>query len=239
MTLRLVRGFLCAAVFSLLAQSASADTIIDLTFAGNLDFELKGTELSTIDDGNGTSPGDQDTIINFPNNSFVSGQPGVVEGAGSFTMAGVKLEGSPVIVPGNLLAYQTTGGTFELFDDANSSILTGTLNDGSFYASYGAGTAATGGWLSINFGSFTGPDGSPLFDLLDPNSAAMSISFTEIFTGAQPGVTVNGNDILDFTADATANISAESLASTLPEPGSLGLAMVAMLGVLGLRRRQR
>lgn len=242
MTLDLVRGFFVAVTLSLLTQSAFADTIVNLTFTQNLDFELSGRELSTIDDGNAGSPGDQDTSIEFPMNSFVSGEPGIVDNFGSFTLSGVQLEGSAVIVSPNLLAYQTTGGTFELYDESNATLLTGTFDDGSFYASYGAGTAATGGWLNINLGTFTGPEGAPensLFKLLDPNSAAMAISFTEIFTGAEPGVSVESGEVLDFTADATANIAAEAIGNTLtPEPAAGGMAVFALLGVLGFRRRR-
>ncbi len=242
MSERTLSGFFLAAALSFLPMSAFADTIVNLTLAGNLDIELSGTELSTIDDGNGATPGDQDTEIEFPENSFVFGEDGIGDLVGSFTLSGIELTGSPIVVAGSLLTYQTTGGTFEVYDDAGMPLLTGSLADGSFYGTIGTGSAATGGWLTVNLGTFTGPapPNDALFKLLDPASAAMSISFTELFTGAEPGVSVIDGVLQDFTADATANIAAESINNTLtPEPNALMLGILAVLGVLNFRRRQR
>lgn len=239
---RTLSGFFLAAAISFLPTSALADTIMNLTLAGNFDIELSGTELSTLDDGNGATPGDQDTKIEFPENSFVFGQDGIEDVVGSFTLSGIELTGSPFVVGGSLLTYQTTGGTFEVYDDAGLPILTGSLADGSFYGTIGTGSAATGGWLTVNLGTFTGPaaPNDALFKLLDPDSAAMSISFTELFTGASPGVAVVDGVLQDFTADATANIAAESINNSLvPEPNAIGLCLFGALSILSLRLRQR
>ena len=229
----------------LFAQSVHADTILKLTLAGTSDIELVGTEISTIDDGNAASPGDQDTAVEFPEGSFVFGQPGITNivppDFGSLSLSGIELTGSPTIVAGTLLTYQTTGGTFELYDDAGDPLLTGTLDDGSFYGTVGSGGAATGGWLTVNLGTFTGPPDEPmnkLFSLLDPDSAAMSISFTELFTGNTPGVIVENGVLQGFTADATANIAADTNGALLPEPASILYGLFAVLGAMGFRRRR-
>ena len=248
MTRRRSLGFLAiAAALCFFNLSAHADTIVKLTLAGDLDIELVGTEISTIDDGNAASPGDQDTSVEFPAGSFVFGAPGIQDivppAFGSVSLSGIELTGSPTIVAGNLLTYQTTGGTFELYDDLGDPLLTGSLDDGSFFGTVGSGGAATGGWLTVNLGNFTGPPNAPndkLFSLLDPDSAAMSISFTELFTGTTPGVVVDNGVLQGFTADATANISAEANGALLPEPSTAVLGLIAgVLGVLGFRRRNR
>jgi MYXO-CTERM domain-containing protein len=82
-----------------------------------------------------------------------------------------------------------------------------------------------------------------LFNLLEPNSASLAISLTDVRSstndGPVSGFAVVGNALQTFTADATAAIAAEPFGGQqeLPEPSGFTLAILAGLAVLRFRRR--
>lgn len=244
-----MRSLVLATAVFFSVQSASAETIIKLTFGSTgPDVQLSNGVLTTVDDGVSTgSPGDQETTVDF--DGFVETDGGMIDillpEQGSFSLIGVDLVGDPIVAgAGNfsLVTQPTTGGTFELYDQHGSILLTGTLTDGSLHGTTGA--AATSGFLTANLGSFTGPgsDGlNRLFKLLDPDSAAVSISLTDVIStpGGSAGLMVDANGkLMDFSADATGNISAEAINNQLPEPAGVTMAVFALLGLSGMRRRR-
>lgn len=232
---------LATSLLLLFVGSVSAETILNINFGKNElvepDIELVDGVLSTVND-NSISPGEQTTDATFE--SFVVGKPGVVDVTnGSFTLDGVSMVGSPNVTPlggFSSVTQQTTGGTFDLYDADGNALLSGTLNNGLLTGSTSGATS--GGFFNLDFGSFTGPAGSPLFELLDPTKSSLSISFTGIASPGSAGMSVVDGKLQDFIADATANIDAEALATVLPEPSSLGLSLLAMIGLFGFRRRR-
>lgn len=201
-----------------------ADTIIkfDLGSAG-VDFHLAGGTLSTLDDGDGLTLGDQNTNINFT--GFLSSITDIPTDIASFSLDGVALSGPATIVAGASFVQPTSGGEFKLWDDLNQLLLSGTLTDGVVNGALGL--AATGSFFNINLDTFTG---GSLATLLDPNSLALAISFTDVNDGLSFSVS---NSLLDdFEAAGTANIAA-----AVPEPNTGILAMLATLA-LALRCRR-
>jgi len=238
-----------AAILSLLfSQIAGAETIIKLTFGSTgPDIQLDGGVLSTVDDGVTTSsPGDQQSTVDF--DGFVETSGGLVDivipEQGSFSLFGVDLVGEPgvdTIGPFTRIDQATTGGSFELYDQNGTILLTGTMTDGLLSGSPGG--AAAGSFFAANLGTFTGPSSdelNKLFAQLDPDSASLSISLTDVIASdSTPGLQLVGGVLRDFTADATGNVSAESIGNVVPEPSSVSLVLCGLLGLLSLRRRQR
>lgn len=239
------RGSVAAALVLAFSQLSHAVTIIkaDLHSTGP-DAQFVNGVFGTVVDGNVgvTSPGDQDSSITF--HEFVEGEPGVndivLPAVGSFSLSDVSAVGPPVPGLANTIQQQTTGGTFEVYDDLGRVLLTGTLKDGVLSGT-AAGGAAAGGFVTANLGTFTGPSDASLdhlFSLLDPNSASISIPLSDIGNGGTSGLLVAGGVLQDFTADAQVNIGAEALSTQLPEPTSSTLALFAAVGLLGLRKRR-
>jgi hypothetical protein len=245
------RGYLLVAtIIVTTACDATAETIAKLNLGptGGADVRLSSGILSTVNDGN-SSPGDQETSVTF--HGFVIGQNGIADitlpSQGSFTLSGVAVDGLPNVtaIGGlQLLTQPTMGGSFSLYDQAGALLLEGTLVDGSLNGITGA--SATGGFLTANLGTFTGPSTAgldPLFDLLDPKSASLSMPFTDVVStgpsGSVPGLMQGaGGALLNFRADASVNIGAGALGQELPEPSGLSLACLACLGLLRLRSKR-
>lgn len=224
---------------------AMAETIVKLDFGttGTVgpDIELENGILSTVNDGVAGTPGDQDTSVTF--HGFVVGTEGDITppNQGSYSLSGVSMVGSPFVVNQglfSLVTQQTTGGTFELYGTNGDVLLTATLQDGSLHGTTGA--SATGGFLTANLGTFTGPASSDLFNQLAPNTASLAISLTDVSSpNGAPGLSVGANELLqNFSADATANIGADNIGVGLPEPTSISMALFGVLGILGFRRRR-
>ena len=243
MTKTLQRGSLAAAFAVLFSLPLQAETIVKLGLGSTgPDIQLVDGTLSTVDDGEAGSPGDQESTVTF--HGFVAGSVDDITppAQGSFTLSGVSMVGSPVLVNQgifSLVTQQTTGGTFELYGDDGQVLLTATLEDGSLHGTTSA--AATGGFISMNLGTFTGPaadDLDVLFSQVAADTASLAISLTDVSddTGAG-GLSVIDNVLQNFTSDATANIGAESFGGVVPEPSS-GMMALAGLALLTIRRRR-
>lgn len=244
MTMSIQRCLLMAALVVFFTAPTQAETIIKLGLGSTgPDIELIDGVLSSVDDGVAGSPGDQESTVTF--HGFVSGSVSDITppDQGSFSLSGVSMVGSPVLVDQgifSLVTQQTTGGTFELYDDAGAVLLTATLEDGSLHGTTSA--SATGGFISMNLGTFTGPAADELdvlFSQLAPETASLAISLTDVTraTGA-PGLQVSENVLQNFSADATANIGADPIGTILPEPSSNLLAIFGCLTLLALRRKR-
>ena len=234
------RSLMIAACCFISGEVGFSETIIKLDLGPiGPDIKLESGMLSTVDDGNGSaeSPGEQDTSVAFDN--FAKDVAGIANifppETASFTLSGVGVIGVPLVVDQgshDLVVQSTSGGSFSLFDEAGAELLTGTLEAGSLHGH--TGISGTSSFLTASLGTFTGPMGTALYDVLDPGSASLAISLTDVLSSGTPGLEVVNDVIQDFSADATANIGAEPI----PEPTSmilLGLGL-AFLGRLHRRR---
>jgi hypothetical protein len=215
-----------AAVFLALATVSCADagTILKLGFGTDSlpDIELTGGVISTNDDGAGATAGDQNTEVTFL--GALAGSI-IVEGdRASFTVDNITISGEATIVGGTVL-QPTTGGTFALYDPSNNLLLAGTLGDGT--VSGPINNAATGGYLTTEFGTFT--DGLLLSQLNTAGfyQSSFAIALTDVNDGNGLSVDSATNQMAPFTADATANIGGH-----VPEPASCLAVLLACLAIV-------
>ena len=219
-----------AASFLLTAATSQA-AIIKLGYSTDSlpDVEAVNGVLSTVQDVSAGTLGDQDTEVTLL--SVLSGLL-VIEGdRASFTLDGVQFTGNPAVIGGTVL-QPTAGGNFNLYDPANALLLSGTLGKGTLSGPLGG--TATGGFLTTEFGQFTGGSLLPTLQANNLLLSSVSISLTDVGGGVGFSLAANGS-LQDFAADATANISA---APQVPEPQSVALALSGIAATLfGLRRR--
>ncbi len=213
-----------AALMLFCTSGVQAGTIIKLSFAGSdslSDIELVDGVLSTVDDGWGATTGDQLTDISYMS---VLSRPA---GFGSVTLDGIKLVGAPVGGVTGFALQATEEGSFSLYDPDNVLLLSGTLGNGTLSGPIGG--TATGGFLTTEFGAFTG--GSLMGALGDHKHTTLSISLSDVNNGEGMSLT-DSDQLANFTADATANIGANAV----PEPAAIGLLLIGA-GVLCFTRR--
>ncbi|MCA9184439.1 MAG: PEP-CTERM sorting domain-containing protein [Pirellulaceae bacterium] len=221
-----LRGAIAIAVLACSTHAyASTITIMKFGFGADSapDLGSVGGILSTVDDGDAATPGDQATGIDFL--GHLGGIPSIPVGQGSITIDGISLSNT-LQTMGPVVLQPTSGGTFHIWDDTNALLLSGTFGDGLISGS--TGPSATGSLITLNLGTF---DGGSLLSLVDPNSAAVSLSFTAVNNGA--GFTAGATQLNDFTTDATGLISA-----SVPEPATLAATMIAGISLLVVRRRR-
>ncbi|HMO18362.1 MAG TPA: PEP-CTERM sorting domain-containing protein [Oligoflexia bacterium] len=212
------------------ASTASADTIIkfDLGSTGP-DVQYVGGVFSTIADPNGL-PGQQTTGVNFT--GFLEGVLANIITGASFTIDSVMASG-PASLVGPVIVQGTTGGTFSLWDDSNTLLLTGTLGTGAIT---GATGVDTGSVFSTEVFSFTG---GSLLSLVNGTPAGISFALTNILSGGlsgmYTGLDTSGQSLflLDFTADSSGQITG----SPIPEPSTMLLIGSALVGGLVRRRK--
>lgn len=211
-----------------LPPTAYCGTIIKLGFSTDPlpDFTLSLGVLSTSDDLDSGSTGDQATEVAYSDALF--GEADIVGASASITLDNIQLVDSPFVF-GNTILHATQGGDFQLYDEANSLLLAGSLGDGTL--SGALGSTATGGFLTTEFGEFT--DGSLLPTLQDSVllRSSFSISLTNV-NGGNGFSTDESGDLVDFEADATANIGAQFV----PEPSSTALILMGLLATPAWRR---
>ncbi len=218
-----------AGLLMMLSSTASA-AVIKLSFSTDSkpDFEVVHGVLSTVDDEVLSTAGDQNTEVTLLD--VLEGLV-LIEGDGaSFTLDNVQLQGSPVVVV-NTVLQATSGGTFSLYDQSNVLLLSGTLGNGTL--SGPLGSTATGGFLTTEFGTFTGGSLLAKLEQAGMTRSSLSISMTDVSNGAGLQLAQDGS-LQSFFADATANISAHE---SVPEPHGYALMYSALAAVyLGLRR---
>ncbi len=215
-----------AVVALFVSTTASATTILKLNFgASGPDFQYAGGVLSTIDDGIAGTVGDQNTQAFFE--GLLDGVPDINTDIASVTFDGITADGAATVLPG-FVVQNTTGGTFSLWDASNTLLLSATIDSGSISGPLGA--AATGSFVTLTLGTYTG---GTLFPLLGgANAASIGVSFTDVTSRSGAGFSVTGSTLNAFTADATANLAA------VPEPTTVGLLLAGLAGGLGVRRRK-
>ena len=218
------------AIVVLTSKVASAGPVIKFNLGGSgPDLQFVGGVLSTVDDGNLSTSGNQDSNLEFV--GFFSGVlPDIVSGA-SVSIADVTVGGSPQNV-GGVITQDTTGGSFSIYSPSNALLLSGSLNDGQISGSTGS---SSGNFLTTNFGVFTG---GSLASHFISNSVSLILAMTNIITNGDPGLRVDGN-LQDFRSNSTGEIGAfASESEPVPEPASLGLLIVGLLGGSRLRRKR-
>jgi hypothetical protein len=218
--------FAGAALALFLASSASnAATIIKLDLGGTgpdvfYSGGVFGT-LSTVDDGDDATTGQQNTAILYT--SFLSTTPAT---NGSYTLSGVTATGAPVD-DGGVVSQNFAGGNFQLYNAANALLLDVNLSTSRLTG------ADEGAFFSITKGTVVGGF-PPLISQLVSNSIGLSMSLTDITGG---GLSIGGtfeNPLLNsFFADATKEITA----AQVPEPGTAILVVLCGLVVLLRKRR--
>jgi hypothetical protein len=227
-------AFLAALLFALLgltAQGAQASTILKLSLGGDAgaDIEFDGTTLSSADDGDAATTGEQNTSVEFL--TFLDGFADILDDVASFTLDGLTVDGPPVIIMGVLVGQGFNDGALSLYDAANVLLLSATL-DGSVLTAI-IGAPATGSVFTAGIATVTGGTLAPL---IEPDTLTLSISMVDINGGA--GVSVVGFGAVPvlepFTADATLLFDAEERRA--PEPGSALLLGAALVGAVRLRR---
>jgi hypothetical protein len=224
-------------------QDASAGTIIKLSLGDDpaADIEYTSGILSTVDDGDGSSPGDQNTAVEFLD--FLSSLTNIPSADASYTLSGVTPAGPAVhVISLGTVLQPFTGGTFELWDDLGTLLLGVSLGDSELAGTVGG--TATGAVFSTTFGTpLPGPAGGTLAPLIAPGTVTMSISMSHINGGAGLSITpflapVPGIELAtlhDFVANVTKSIDAERL---IPEPtAALLLVLGGLIAVPCLRRR--
>lgn len=220
--------FLAFLLGPILSAPASAETIIKFPLAdGGFDMTFDGAVLSTVNDGNAASVGDQNTNVVF--SGMLNFIPEINNASASFTLANVLAFGLANVV-GPVVVQQTTGGNFSLWDSSNNLLISGALNSGVIT---GTMTDTTGSFFNTTFASFTG---GSLASLLDPNTAGLSLALASIMSqGGLPGLRVTQNGTLaPFTADGSGLLEG---AAAVPEPMTLSLLMLAMGGAAVVKRR--
>ncbi|MCP4190302.1 MAG: hypothetical protein GY768_06720 [Planctomycetaceae bacterium] len=211
-----------------LTVPATAGTIIKLGFSTDSmpDINLIDAVLSTADDGIGATSGDQNTEVTFL--GALSGEAGIESDNASFTLNAINLIDNPTIF-GTTILQATNGGNFDLYDQNNDLLLSGTLGNGTLSGPIGG--TATGGFLTTEFGMFS--DGS-LLDTLTPEKllqSSFSISLTDVNGGLGFSTGADGS-LDDFNADATANIGARAV----PEPAAVLSVIMGIMSVFALTR---
>ncbi|MCA9148354.1 MAG: PEP-CTERM sorting domain-containing protein [Planctomycetales bacterium] len=212
------------------ANFVSAGTIIKLGFSADSrdDFEFTDGVLSTFDDEFAATLGEQNTEVTFL--GVLDTLTPIERDRASFTLNGVTAVGSPTVI-GVTLLQPTAGGEFKLYGPSNDLLLAGTLGEGTLSGPIGG--PATGGFLTTRFGVFTGGSLMTTLDGADLSQASFSISLIDVNQGDGLSLGTQG-ELLPFTADATAIIGGQV---QTPEPGSLVLLGLGLLGLCGLRRR--
>jgi hypothetical protein len=194
------------------------------------DIEFDGTTLSTIDDGDAGTTGDQNTNVDFLD--FLTSFSNILTPTASYSLNGLTPAGPASVIAGVLVIQDFTGGTFELWDPANVLLLSGVLDDSTLAGPIGP--PATGALFTTSFSMVTGGLLKPLIDM---DSLSVSMSFTDINSGIGLTVGIGAAPLLNpFTADATLNKAADQ---AIPEPGAMTLAAVATgLTVVFVSRRR-
>jgi hypothetical protein len=225
-------SFLCAlAALAITFQASHASTIIKLNLGGvGPDIQLNGGGiLSTVNDGNGATTGDQNTAIEYT--SFLDFIPDINTSTGSFTLSGLNEVGPANLIIGNVIGQSFQGGLFELYDPSNNLLLSGPLTTSAVTGTLGP--PGTGGLFTTVLGAF---NGGSLVPYLTQGTVSLSINLGNI-NGGNGFILTGGvpSQIAPFLADATGSIAADF--SGIPEPASIMLTLVAS-SMLVLRRRR-
>src|SRR3954471_4661218 len=182
MMLNLRSFFAGAAVCALVSTncgSLSAGTIIKLNLGNvspDLQMDVAGL-LGTANDGINATTGDQNTDVEFTD--FLEPAPDINTATASVSLHNLLRTGPADLVtnPG-LVTQNFVGGSFELYDPANTLLLSGSIGTSSLVGTLsppGAGGVFTTGPVLVTGGVMAG--------LVVPNSLALSMNLTNVNGG--------------------------------------------------------
>ncbi len=215
---------------AIFTSAAQAGTILKLnpgTAASNIEFNAG--VLSTVDDLNAGTTGEQNTSVDFQ--GFLNGIPDIAPLNASVTLNGVSKVGSATVFPFGLMMQNFSGGNVSIYDASNTLLLSGSLN-----ASTLAGAVGPPGTNVLFTTTFNLVTGGTLAPQIGPGSVALKMNITEVNGGAGLIVTTDGSVLNPFTAEALLTITGEQ---PIPEPATALLAAVVTgMTVLGIRRRR-
>lgn len=208
----------------LFTSSASAVNVIKVPLGTNAgaDVTFDGLTFSTIDDGNASTLGAQNTRILYLG---LGGMPDINTEIASFTLSDVLAVGSAVTTIG-VIAQQTTGGTFNLWAPDNSLLISGSLTDGVLSGSDNGGA---GSFFNTQLGLFTG---GSLLSFFAGNTLDFSLALNNVLSGVDFGLNVTNGNLDVFQADASAIISG----SAVPEPTTV---LLLLTGIAASRMRRK
>ena len=188
-----------------------------------------GTTFGTVDDGNASTLGDQNTRIIFA--GFGGMFADILDSTASFSLDGVTAVGpASEPIPG-LVAQQTLGGTFSLYAPDNTLLLSGEVTNGAL----GGGTeSATGSFFNTTVGTFTG---GALLSFFQLNTLQIVLAMQDIHSGQLVGMHITNGALDPFTSDAASLIGGD--AAAVPEPTSMLLLLSGCSAAAAYRRRQR
>src|SRR4051812_4883220 len=171
-----IRGMMACALLALVVPAAHAATIIKLNL-GEIgpDVGMNGGILSTINDGNAATTGDQNTDVEFT--GFLEPNPDIVPKTASFNLHNLA-EVGPANVFGSLVIQNFQGGTFELYSPTNVLLLSGQLNSSAL--SGVIGPPGTGALFTTTFSLVTG---GTLASSIAPGSLSLSMNMTNVNNG--------------------------------------------------------
>jgi hypothetical protein len=222
-----LRSIAVGAVISIVVSTASAGTIMKLNpDNATAHIEFGPDVLSTVDDLNATTTGEHNTAIDFQ--GILDDIPDITSASASVTVNGITKVGSANMLLNQLILQNFTGGTVSLYNEANTLLLSGSLNASRLAGSLGV-TGANDALFTTTFNHITG---GTLASGLDPNSITLKMNIGAINGGA--GLSTTGSNLNDFTANALLTVTAE-----VPEPGACLLFAVGMAVASTWMRSQR
>ncbi len=192
--------------------------------AGNPDFQYSNGSFGTVDDGIAATAGQQNSGFEFV--GFLDALlTDVLDGA-SFTLTNVFADGAAQ-VNGSLVAQQTTGGVFSLFDQDNNLLLEGELSSGSLI---GSRESSSGSFFNTTFATFTA---GSLLPLLVIDTAGLSIALGDILAAGTAGLKVTDGLLENFVAAGDGIVTGDQI----PEPTTVLLLLSGLGGAFYFRRQ--